>query len=422
MCLISYCPEGTDKNSDEVHEFIRTGMHTQRDGSGFMYKKKGENLVYLSKGYKNVEALIGDITRCNLEKDDILAIHHRTSTSGKTDDVNTHPFVVSKNHEEVITLEDKVDKPVFMHNGIFTLEKYEKMNLDFSDTYAFARYILTNPGVMNLYRNDPEMFQFALSAIVRGSRTLTFFPDRVPIMTGSYTEHNGYYHSNDCFRNLNARDRGGAGHGVGKNTTNNGGGLETNVSVPNLPTLSLVNGFKFKPAARLCGDDIEITEENCEHFYYVKKADMSAARILEFHSDSYGEFKDGSMELLHLTNDSFKSYAITIGKTEFNTTYFFYPKPVYGKIYKDYLVLLKSYEIPGKRALKKMLDLLRRNKVKSLNDTLNFKKAKRSFNKIALYYYYKRYRNELFTDPQDLSFTLAIPANAYIDKDLVPAD
>jgi len=422
MCLISYCPEGTDKNSNEVHEFIRTGMLTQRDGSGFMYKKKGEHLVFISKGYRNIDALIGDIKRCNLEKDDILAIHHRTSTSGKTDEFNTHPFVVSKNHDEVITLEDKVDKPVFMHNGIFTLEKYEKMNLDFSDTYAFVRYIMTNPDIMNLYRNSPEMFQYALSAIVRNSRTLTFFPDRVPVMTGSFTEHNGYYHSNDCFRNANSRDRGGSGSTVGKNTTPLGGGLGTNVSDPNLPTLSLVSGLKYKPAARLCGDDIEITEENCDHFYYVKKADPTAARIWEFHSDSYNEFKGGIMELLHLTNGSFKSYAITVGKTEFYSTYFFYPKPIYGKIYKDYLVLLRSFEVPGKRAMKKMLDLLRRNKVRSLNDTLNFKKAKRSFNKIALYYFYKRYRDGLFVDPEDLKFKLEIPANAYIDKDLAPAD
>lgn len=410
MCLISYCPSGTDKESQEVQDFIANGFHSQFHGSGYMYKKEGEPTVFLSKGYKSVEAMLADIKHAGLNKEDELAIHHRTSTSGLKDEYNTHPFVVSKNHDEVIALEGKFELPVFMHNGIFrNIEKFEKLDKNFSDTYAFAKYIMAEPQILALYKENPDMFQFILREFVGGSKTLTFFPDRDPIMTGFYFKENGYFHSNECFRNCNYRDRGGV---MGKNllggTTGNLSIDKTNTTDTKLPTLKLADNISILPSVRLSGSEIRIDSENAKHFYFVKKIDAGNYRVFEFEEfENYGYQE--TMNLLHIVSGhQFRSCAYAVHNTQLHTEYYFYPKAKYSYIYKDYAELIRKWKA-SKRGLKKLVGLLRKNKLKSLDDTLNFKVAKKRFTKVALYEYYKYHRDDLLNDPTEKDLVMILP-------------
>lgn len=430
MCLISYCGKGTEKYSDEVVSFIRAGFHTQRDGSGYMYKKSGDESVFLSKGYRNLERMFADIKSANLDLEDELAIHHRTSTSGREDAFNCHPFVVSQDHLDLTITEGKVKKPVLMHNGVFrNINTFEKMDTDFSDTYAFVRHILAVPQVLDLYKNNTEMFQFLLSDFVKNNKTLTFFHDRDVIMTGNFIEHNGYFHSNECFRNYSYRDKGGVGgEETGQSCSHSG--TETNTAEPSLPILNLGSGYAVRPAIRLCGKDIRIDKENFDHFYYVKKADISNSRILVF--ENFVPFTYlGPLNVMYVMNNSFRLRGQCVSDNELHTTFWFYPKVLYAQAYIDYKTIITQFEKPGKRTLKKLVDLLRRKPIKNIDDKLFMEKAKRSFSKLALYEWYRYFRDDVLSDPTEKDLVLQIPGKEpapwnentdYAIETAVPAD
>lgn len=46
MCLISVCPKGTPKYTDEVKEFIQNGFNSNKDGSALCTKRK-ESTLYM---------------------------------------------------------------------------------------------------------------------------------------------------------------------------------------------------------------------------------------------------------------------------------------------------------------------------------------------------------------------------------------
>lgn len=200
MCLVSVCPKGTEKNTKEVEDFIRSGYNSNRSGSGFMYKRNGSTLVNVQKGYFDIEKLLKDLKELNLGVNDELAIHHRIPTSGDRNDLNTHPFVISNIHEEVCAVKIAINKPAMVHNGVFSVNKYEYLNRNMSDTYAFARYIMGNKHIMNLLLDNQELFEYSLSSVISHGRVAILFPDRDLVMFGSFVEDNGYFHSNGGYK------------------------------------------------------------------------------------------------------------------------------------------------------------------------------------------------------------------------------
>jgi hypothetical protein len=197
MCLVSVCPKGKEKFNDQVVTFIKNGMSSNKQGSGYMFKRSGENVITIDKGYFDEENLISSIRERNLGVNDELVIHHRISTSGLISGSNSHPFVISDNHDEVCAQDITINKPCLAHNGCFSrLTDYMKLQPDFSDTYAFARYILSNPNIYNIMEVDYELFKTILDPIISGSRVAILFPDKDVKLIGDFKEVDGYYHSN----------------------------------------------------------------------------------------------------------------------------------------------------------------------------------------------------------------------------------
>lgn len=218
MCLVSVCKKGTPKYTDEVVKFIKKGASSNRSGSGFMFKRDGENKITINKGYFDVEELLKDLKAHNLQDSDELVIHHRIPTAGNADAFNTHPFVISTKHEEVIMVKGTTTKPCLAHNGVFSgITSYMDLNSDFSDTYAFSRYIMANKHVMNFYLNDRNLFDTLTKNIIGSyNKVAIMFPDRDLELIGDFNECNGYFHSNWGFKTY-VNDIGGSSS---RNSTN----------------------------------------------------------------------------------------------------------------------------------------------------------------------------------------------------------
>lgn len=209
MCLAIYAPKKTDKNSQFLFDGIRTAAITNDDGMGFAFKRASTKKVFISKGYTEVGQFIEAIKKKKLKDEDELIVHLRIGNKGHINTNMCHPFVASTDPDEVLSNDRYVDKPVFIHNG--TLFKYSVTNSSYSDTYFFAKDFASNESLMWLLKNDINTFKKYLTDHISTSRFAFLFPHENTngILLGDYTEDNGYFFSNDTYKNSRVRNVGG---------------------------------------------------------------------------------------------------------------------------------------------------------------------------------------------------------------------
>jgi hypothetical protein len=197
MCLITYFKEGQPKYGGKVEAFLRQGAESNDEGSGYMFKKKGDNKIVVDKGYFNVDLLLESLKARGLKDEDELVVHHRICTVGKVSPENCHPFVLSDNPNIVAATQITTKKPCLVHNGGFSkLYKYIQKNSHMSDTYAFTRYIMSNKGILKMLDEDRDLFNFLLDDIVNSSRVVIMYPDKPTNVIGHFYDDEGYMHSN----------------------------------------------------------------------------------------------------------------------------------------------------------------------------------------------------------------------------------
>ncbi len=374
MCLVSSLPKGTTKYSDEVTSFIKAGMSSNRDGSGFMYKRDGESQITVSKGHFSLQALQDALKEANLKDSDELVIHHRIGTAGLVTPENTHPFVVSHIHEEVKAVNITTSKPCVVHNGMFRyLDNYERKNPDFSDTYAFTRYILAN--TIDLYKNELSVFKEVFKSVLGWSRVCILFPDRNMIMSGDFTEDNGYFHSNGGYKDWNHRDVGGVTHsnlpatqtwgkhGVGT-TGGDSNSVKKQLQLAVLASITKNQGTKNKTPVVLDGNSIDINNWNCKHFVYQKKDS----------SNTYAyTLDDCESENIILEMDRGNHIQMTHSTmAKLHSDYNFHPKAEYKNYYEEYSILLTRVT-PSKNQFKQLYRVLSTNRNKNLANTFKIK-------------------------------------------------
>ncbi len=373
MCLVSIAPKGTPKDTEEVYAFIKKGFECNKDGSGYMYKRNGSKFITIMKGFFNLQELIDSIKAQKLKDDDELVIHHRISTAGLVSQENTHPFICSEDHEELKATVLVADKPCLAHNGMFTgLFKLEMLNPDFSDTYAFARYIMGDENIMKIYNTDPDKFSFLFDRFVGSSRVAILHPDKDLTILGKFVKDNGYLHSNSGYCTY-VHNRGGSEDSNWKDWVNQSVESSTEKNKPSIP-------FKLDPALakvlntnpkytlrRFDSRNVDLTSKNFHHFNYVKKShyeahkDKSKLKVYFLPSTLDLDSKNTSMQ--QITDAVYNVYTTEITDVLIHD-YYYIPKIEYSAIYDDYYKLITSVTDIGKKTIKKLNKLLT-NKHKS---------------------------------------------------------
>lgn len=318
MCLVSACPEGTEKDNEVVEKFVKSGMSCNSNGSGYMFKRKGENSITIRKGFfGDPDKMMASIRSEKLSIHDELVIHHRIRTHGDISAENSHPFVISNIPEEVSATSITINKPCLAHNGYFWhIDPMINLNPKFSDTYAFCRYILGDPNILNLLRTNLRLFQFFVGDIIGGSRVAILYPDRDIQLFGDFTEDGGYYHSNNGYC-AKVYDKGGSSFRKGS----------SNSELPALSTASshdwlgnLVNGTssKYDPQANW-RDNVAHRKEH--EALLVKDEDITVE------SEGLGIVKTPNAVINSITACPFRimtvdSLFITLDETNFKDFYF----------------------------------------------------------------------------------------------------
>ena len=207
MCLITAAPKGTKKRGKDLELFIKNGMDSNTHGSGFAYKRDGQSVVNIHKGFKHADELIEAIDKLKLKKEDELIIHHRIGTSGLQNEINMHPFAISQSDSVLQTVKGQLNVPVMAHNGVFY--RFTDRNSDYNDTYHFVQKFVAIPEVTALLERDPNTFKQLFDGILSTNKFAFLFPKRDMVLIGDFKTEDGYYHSNGGYKRY-VFDRGGS--------------------------------------------------------------------------------------------------------------------------------------------------------------------------------------------------------------------
>lgn len=405
MCLVSGCPKGTLKKGDKVINFIKEGFGSNRDGSGYMFKRNGEHTITIKKGFfHDVSKLIDSILKEELTEDDELVIHHRIGTSGLVTNENCHPFVISKEHEECSATHIVTDKPCLAHNGyIRNVTKFMAINPDFSDTYAFARYIMTINEFQDLLYSDKDMFLNYVEEWAGRTKVAFLHPNHDMVKIGEFNEDEGYFHSNIGYKTY-TYDKGGSSttnsrysrnFDLFRGCFNEGYGSEDlcgndevdttfeqteNVIKNNIAKqakqnariLKLPIGKDAVPLLKFTSVLIELDRNNAAHFYYIEKEKYDRCNNkhkLEFAiiNEKY-DVKTLYTSLVYQDpNNMFTQYE-GVATEKLLKDYYFIPKSIYTNNYQEFIKLLGLKDL-GTKTVKKLDYLL----LKSINKSDDFK-------------------------------------------------
>ena len=206
MCLISVAPKGTAKYNKQIEGFVEKGMSTNTDGSGFMYKKNGSDVINIDKGYYDAEEMLSVLKGLKLALNDELVIHHRIGTSGEKNVTNMHPFLLSDTDIVLGASKGAFNYPAMAHNGVFN--GYSDWQSLYSDTYHFIKEFMSIPEFVTLLKRDSRLFSDSFKSVISYNKLAFLFPDRDLVLIGAFTEDEGYYHSNQGYKDY-VYDRGG---------------------------------------------------------------------------------------------------------------------------------------------------------------------------------------------------------------------
>lgn len=426
MCIVSIFPKGKVKNSEYVKEFIANGMQCNSHGSGYMFKRNGEKTITIVKGFfRDVDTMLNSIDSHSLLPEDELVVHHRIATSGLQSKENCHPFVLSTKHQECCDTSITTDKPCLAHNGMFSgLRQYMDLDNDFSDTYAMARYVLSNPQVMKIMIDDPNLFKTIFSSIINSSKLAILHPDYDIIMIGDYIEdEEGYFHSNRTYcgysnfssfsnsaRNATnwedqrkKKESSTSSQGAGVSSTSliekrlgiglTGGEQLANRTImasvlsKNYDSTQSVNSF-INLSVVLDSNLVILDNRNCHHFLFIRKDDFINRRHLPkleiFKMTNYAPgSKTQSLNTPLIIGSSGVVYH-TMNTEDVTTNFYYIPLYDFMYMYKQYQYLCLNTEPIGKQTLKKVERLLSNNYNKLGSDLVYYKRLDTRVTKAAL--------------------------------------
>lgn len=383
MCLISVLPKGTEKYNEKTISFIRKGATTNTDGSGFMFKRENDDCINIKKGFFNITDMLEEIKKLNLKKEDELVIHHRIGTSGEICAKNTHPFLIYDDDKLCSETDLTINKPALVHNGMFSgIRDFMSLNPKFCDTYAFARYIISEPGIYNLIYDNYKLFELLFKDILSFNKVCILDPNKGIKMLGNFFEDDGYFHSNGGYKDF-VYDRGGSSDNV-----------ELALYDSYKPkALSIVGNNKYHNTQLYYdSSEIKIDKYNVHHFFFIKKS------VYNINSESYDVDRKNSYCLYEIDDisEDTEFQILKLAKSSTNYTikmdnikndYFYIPKPNFFDSYLDLEKIKTLFPDYSKNSFKQIQKILIRSRKKGLFDKIKYSKTERLHTKLTLSLY-----------------------------------
>ncbi len=399
-CLIIVAPQGTNKDSEIMQKAIKNGFGSNKDGAGFAYLTSRGKYVHWRKGFFLEQTLTDAIKEEGLTEKDILFIHFRNGNVGEDAIFNCHPFPITSDNILLETCQGKTDVGVLMHNGTFYKYNSGYLNKKKSDTYEFIENFMYIPEFIALLKRDKALFEKHLDAYLGVNKIAYLFPDAGIRLVGNFLEDEGYFFSNDGYKDKTVVDRGGENYErnffmgsadfnddledkewdyknqcwipLVKNTIKglqpNRGFTEGNRHSAQFSRVRNTNKVSFIDVR------LQVTEENFEELrFHCKKPISNSFKIGETYFISNFE-KDHLSQLMY--RSGMPNYQIVVPTKEIldieNFTVLPRIKPELVKKWSDYITLINYYGIQPSLSAYKKLEVKREKTLNKLD--VNFQK------------------------------------------------
>ncbi len=191
MCVICVKKAGVELPSNDL---LKEMWIKNPDGAGYMWNSDG--VVHIHKGFMTFEALLNDLAKANLTKDDNIIYHFRISTQAKTREM-THPFPLTSNIINTKKLYTYAKMGV-VHNGIINLTS-NPLEKEYSDTALFVANYMTRL-IKSMDDVKDPIIQNIIENLIDGSKIATLDLNGNIEMIGSWQQENGLYFSNMYFK------------------------------------------------------------------------------------------------------------------------------------------------------------------------------------------------------------------------------
>lgn len=197
MCIIA-AKKANIPIPSNFESLMRACFATNSDGAGFMYKRAGENMVHVNKGFMHFSSFWEAFTRAKLTDKDEFVCHFRIATSGGISPEMTHPFVVDKDKTKIKSLYSKiVDGMAMCHNGCM-YEYMDKVNHpDMSDTALFVYRFLYK--YRTVKGRDVKRWRKSFKRVTSYQK-MAFMYSHSPLeLLGRFYYYNGMFFSTTAF-------------------------------------------------------------------------------------------------------------------------------------------------------------------------------------------------------------------------------
>lgn len=195
MCIIVVKPSGSvlpQKNT------LRSCFENNNDGAGYVFQRKGDNILYLKKGFMKFKPLWKALSKLNIKDEDRIIIHFRIGTSGLMNAKMCHPFVVGEEPDKYGMVDGMTKNLVVAHNGVISnLSGGKKL----SDTALLVKNILSSTIVQKGLYKDLAI-QELIETFIDSGRLAFLHPSKGIMLLGDgwLKAKSGVYYSNTGYK------------------------------------------------------------------------------------------------------------------------------------------------------------------------------------------------------------------------------
>lgn len=182
MCIAIVKPAGVNTPSKNT---LLTCWTNNPNGAGFCYNDGKK--VTIHKGFMDFKSFYKEFSKYDFKNCDVV-IHFRIATHGGVNKECTHPFVISKNIEDLKKL-DTTCKSAFIHNGI--ISGYGDRTT-VSDTMDYVIKIIANIPYINR--------QLLNNLATEKNSRFAILNKNCYVIGGKWIKDGGLFYSNDSYK------------------------------------------------------------------------------------------------------------------------------------------------------------------------------------------------------------------------------
>ena len=188
MCIIAYKPKGVKLPREKI---LRNCFYNNKDGAGIAIQRDGKIII---NKFMQAEPFFAYV-RQNVRREDSVIYHFRIATHGSVELKNIHPFIITKDWQEMNETQSITTKNILAHNGIITsLVDNHKI----SDSKVLAHLLADRDINDNLFKS--KGIRKLIDTVIDTDRLIVMNKEGKAFLLGDFEKDKGIYYSNYTFR------------------------------------------------------------------------------------------------------------------------------------------------------------------------------------------------------------------------------